>query len=491
MGTQTKFGQKHKGMESETQVLLEREILAPRHPRHQSWKNNSIYIRIVLGLLLFFATTFTIARQLSYALGTHNRALNGFAFPSPKPTNDDAVTALPTPVLMKYRLNDWKQERCDSIFHEILSFPDPYNATSPMFKFNPSQQLEEGFMFCVVIDISPDSRMLSVSDSADLKPTRTEEWILNGGSFMPSASHVSARFSSEYTPLFTQGILDRYENIMYFMHASSTYFPATLTSQSTNNTAAFFIASLHDTPHISPDIHHRLQALSTPLLSWNVLKELENATILVPDYYYLRTAGYFFDLSPKGEVPWEFKINRAAWRGSSTGFELITSNNWQDLPRARLCLFSITNPDLLDARITAFVQCDPEAEQIMRSVNISGDFISREHISVFKVLVDIDGNANSWEGCFYKLLSNSAMAKVESPYTQWFYNRLVPWVHYIPIKPDMSDLDEQLRYALAPENDEAMLAMAMEATNLAKSLTLKAEVERMSAIVLEYIRTWD
>ena len=36
--------------------------------------------------------------------------------------------------------------------------------------------------------------------------------------------------------------------------------------------------------------------------------------------------------------------------------------------------------------------------------------------------------------------SNSVLFKTTTKYVQWYYDGLVPWVNYIPVRPDMSDV---------------------------------------------------
>lgn len=54
--------------------------------------------------------------------------------------------------------------------------------------------------------------------------------------------------------------------------------------------------------------------------------------------------------------PWDAKLNKAAWRGSSTG-GLIDEANYQSLPRIRMVNISLHHPQLLDANITGCTQC--------------------------------------------------------------------------------------------------------------------------------------
>jgi len=68
---------------------------------------------------------------------------------------------------------------------------------------------------------------------------------------------------------------------------------------------------------------------------------------------------------------------------------------------------------------------------------------------------DMDGN--SWSSRFGSLLCyNSVVLKVEPQYFEYFYADLKPWSHYIPIKNDLSDLHENVEWALDPKNEAAV-----------------------------------
>lgn len=64
----------------------------------------------------------------------------------------------------------------------------------------------------------------------------------------------------------------------------------------------------------------------------------------------------------------------------------------------------------------------------------------------YKYILDIDGNASTWDATAWKLNSGSVIFKVDGPWTQWFYSEYLPYTHYIPIKDDMSDLQEKYRW---------------------------------------------
>ena len=107
----------------------------------------------------------------------------------------------------------------------------------------------------------------------------------------------------------------------------------------------------------------------------------------------------------------------------------------------------------------------------------------------YKGQIDIDGNANAWSGLYWKLRSNSVVLKVASPkqHKQWYYDRLIAWKHYIPVRSHLSDLGAMVAFLLDPANEANVTAVAREATALAESLTYDTELAsahgRVAALV--------
>lgn len=66
--------------------------------------------------------------------------------------------------------------------------------------------------------------------------------------------------------------------------------------------------------------------------------------------------------------------------------------------------------------------------------------------------LDVDGNTNAWANLFQRLLLGCCVIKVASPfgYRQWYYDDLVPWVHYVPVRADMADLVDRRLVPLPP-----------------------------------------
>lgn len=60
--------------------------------------------------------------------------------------------------------------------------------------------------------------------------------------------------------------------------------------------------------------------------------------------------------------------------------------------------------------------------------------------------MNIDGTVAAYR-LPYLLLSDSVVLKQDSPYYEHFYADLEPWVHYIPIRRDLSDVLEKINWA--------------------------------------------
>jgi len=64
----------------------------------------------------------------------------------------------------------------------------------------------------------------------------------------------------------------------------------------------------------------------------------------------------------------------------------------------------------------------------------------------YNYILDLDGWVNAWSALFWKLLSGSLVLKHDSNWCQWYYEDLKPYVHYVPVKKDLSDLQEKLEW---------------------------------------------
>lgn len=104
-----------------------------------------------------------------------------------------------------------------------------------------------------------------------------------------------------------------------------------------------------------------------------------------------------------------------------------------------------------------FVQCDPPlCDDLNKTYGLANKFLSLKAQARYKVLIDIDGN--SYSGRFPQLLSTgSAVFKIHTV-RDIATEVMKPWEHYVPVKMDLSDFEENLMWA--KQNDDELRDIA-------------------------------
>ncbi|SGY20402.1 BQ5605_C016g08039 [Microbotryum silenes-dioicae] len=169
---------------------------------------------------------------------------------------------------------------------------------------------------------------------------------------------------------------------------------------------------------------------------------------------------------------WEKKeYNKLMWRGSTTGAEFAVGYDWRSSQRARLHF--LTNDLKGQKNVLISEEEGPIKEEMMQmhnlnkaqcDVSFSGGpvqcddetcAIMKEEIEFrptmgltdsykYKYVFDVDGNG--WSGRFHRLMSMKACVFKSTLFPEWYGDRIQPWVHYVPIKVDYSDLYDALTF---------------------------------------------
>jgi hypothetical protein len=98
--------------------------------------------------------------------------------------------------------------------------------------------------------------------------------------------------------------------------------------------------------------------------------------------------------------------------------------------------------------------------------------LDKKQQSSYKYVIEVEGNVSAHR-VLTDMLFGSLLLMVDSEYTLWYSHLLKPYVHYIPIKKDLSDLLSTIVWCKA--NDEVCEAIAKNSLEFAKDL-LKLEV---------------
>ena len=90
------------------------------------------------------------------------------------------------------------------------------------------------------------------------------------------------------------------------------------------------------------------------------------------------------------------------------------------------------------------------------------------------------------------LCFNSVVLKIEPKYFDYFYSDLKPWTHFIPVKNDLSDLDEKVRWALDEKNEPAVKSIIQSANQYCSKRLVRNELATdMLDIYESYVRLLD
>lgn len=177
--------------------------------------------------------------------------------------------------------------------------------------------------------------------------------------------------------------------------------------------------------------------------------------ILFPSSYYVRNSVG----SDPGD-PWHVKQPVVFWRGSSSGGLARADSNFVRFHRQRLVeasrnlsSFASSLGLQLDVGFTSFLQCEPKACSRQQAMYGTVPRVPDSSMGTFKFLLDIDGNSFSQRLLTFVRHSGSLVIRA-SVFECWVLDRLRPWVHYVPLRLDMSNLRPTLQW-LATNDDEA------------------------------------
>ena len=206
--------------------------------------------------------------------------------------------------------------------------------------------------------------------------------------------------------------------------------------------------------------------------------------ILIPDCGFFNTNAYAdMRAELRTQRRWQERQNEILWRGSTTGGtgripDASTSLDAADiLPRIRMCAI-LKGHSGVDVKILRCVQdVGPLFENRLREEGVFDPHRVDERSWLDrKYAIDIDGNSNAWSNLFIRLLFGCCVIKVSSPkgYRQWYYDELEPYMHYVPVRADMSDFADQIEWCRQNEDHCSQIAAAGQ--KLALSMTLRTEL---------------
>jgi hypothetical protein len=172
------------------------------------------------------------------------------------------------------------------------------------------------------------------------------------------------------------------------------------------------------------------------------------------------------------------------WRGAMTG-GIFTPQNFLNYPRSKAITASLQFPLLINARFVGLVQCEDCAEIERLYPQYFAESMGIAPQIAYKYQLLIDGNSCAYSRAYWQLFSNCVTFKQESPAVQWYYADLKPYVHYIPLQNDLSDLVEKLQWA--KDHDREALQISRQAQEFAKEhLSRESVLQYVYLLLKEY-----
>ncbi|RMJ23393.1 Glycosyltransferase family 90 protein [Aspergillus sp. HF37] len=191
--------------------------------------------------------------------------------------------------------------------------------------------------------------------------------------------------------------------------------------------------------------------------------------ILYPSPAYIEAE---FQYVETHDVEWAQKRNNLYWAGSTTG-GFARNDEWRGQHRQRFVELaqnlvrrqhsylrendgqisrvesSFLNSRLFDVAFTRIFQCERQACRNQRAYFNARSWESSDRGLGSRLVFDTDGNGVS--GRYYKLLASRSVPLKQTLLREWHDERLVPWVHYVPVSLGMEELPELVSYLTSTE----------------------------------------
>ncbi|EGX91472.1 Lipopolysaccharide-modifying protein [Cordyceps militaris CM01] len=161
------------------------------------------------------------------------------------------------------------------------------------------------------------------------------------------------------------------------------------------------------------------------------------------------------------------KTNNLYWAGSTSG-AFAHDDGWRAYHRQRFVQFaqnlgreqyyylqqkdetvervasSFLNGRLYDVGFTRIMQCLRRQCRAQRGFFPPGAWADKDAALQSRLVFDLDGNGIS--GRYYKLLASKSLPLKQTLLREWHDERLVPWVHYVPVSQSLEELPELVLY---------------------------------------------
>jgi hypothetical protein len=212
---------------------------------------------------------------------------------------------------------------------------------------------------------------------------------------------------------------------------------------------------------INPKTFRLIEGLA-PVMSTGAFSTMGD--ILFPSPAYVEDE---FLYQPQHDMPWSQKKDNLYWTGSTTGGYAL-DDQWRNHQRQRFVSLAqnldqqphsylrqvngvvsnvkswFLNGRLYDVGFTRIFQCERKYCRDQKTYFDVKPWANKDKAFGSKLVYDLDGNGIS--GRYYKLLASNSLPLKQALLREWHDERLMPWVHYIPVSQSLGELPELVTY---------------------------------------------
>ena len=220
-----------------------------------------------------------------------------------------------------------------------------------------------------------------------------------------------------------------------------------------------------------------------------MLTAVHGKQVFQPIVWKLATHRHFGYLSSiqHWDTPWSQKMNKAIFRGQLTGAKdnyLRHESDFYNCMHMNRCklVYEHANSTLLDAKLTSTRRRLPDVLNGVELVTLKS---YPDTLLKYKGLVMIEGNDVA-SGLKWALLSQSVVLMPVPKHTSWAMEELLePWVHYVPLDDDASNVEELMQWVI--EHDAEAQKIAERATLWMEDLVFHPDAAEDDRLIQEEI----
>ncbi|OAA66162.1 Lipopolysaccharide-modifying protein [Cordyceps fumosorosea ARSEF 2679] len=260
-------------------------------------------------------------------------------------------------------------------------------------------------------------------------------------------------------------------------------------------------------------VSFKLTEAMVPILSTGAPSTMGD--ILIPSPAYLEAE---FEYDSASEPDFDQKTNNLYWAGSTSGALAHDDDGWRSYHRQRFVQFaqnlgreqyyylradsstsdavervpsSFLNGRLYDVSFTRIFQCLPRACRAQRGFFPPGAWADKDAALRSRLAFDLDGNGIS--GRYRKLLASGSLPLKQTLLREWHDERLLPWVHYVPVSMSLEELPELVTYLTSTAEGRRRAAEMAAAGRdwLGKAMRREDMVVYVYRLMLELARLQD